>query len=121
MADVLELMKRYKESIPYRNRVIELMPKFAANYFSRAALFYQMKNYPAAIEDFSRAAELDHDNAFGSLVFLYRAECHRQLKAYDKAAADCERIADDFDFPGFLRSGGKRQLLSIIDSERNPG
>jgi tetratricopeptide (TPR) repeat protein len=116
MADVLELAQRHAEALPFRNKVLELAPDSAANYFSRADLFYQMGNYSAAIEDFSKAAELDSHGALGPVVHLYRADCHRRLKAYDEAIADCRYVPDDYDFPGFLgeRAGGKQHLLAAI-------
>jgi tetratricopeptide (TPR) repeat protein len=80
-ADVLELAQRHGEALPYRNRVLELAPGSAANYFSRGDLFYQTGNHAAAIEDFSRAAELDSDGALGSLIYLYRADCHSALES----------------------------------------
>lgn len=120
MASALELMQTHAEAIPYRDKLIELEPHFAANYFSRADLYYGMGRYASAVRDFSRAAELDHDRAFGSLIFLYRADCHRRLGDYDKAISDCALVPDDFEFPGFLgqRAGGKRHLLAQIARER---
>jgi len=120
MADVLELAQRHNEALPFRNKVLELTPNSAANYFSRGDLFYQTGNYPAAIRDFSRAAELDGHGALSPLIHLYLADCHRRLKAYDEAIADCEHVPDDFDFPGFLGecAGGKRHLLAAITRER---
>lgn len=121
MADVLELSHRYGEAVPYRNRVVELVPDLSTSYFSRAYLFYLMGDHGAAIEDFSRAAALDGDGTFGPLIFLYRADCHRHLRAYDDAVADCARVPDHFDFPGFLgqRAGSKWHLLAEIHRERN--
>jgi tetratricopeptide (TPR) repeat protein len=88
MADVLELAQRHKEALPFRDKVLELAPNSAASYFSRGDLFYQTGNYPAAIQDFSKAAKLDGHGALSPLAHLYRADCHRRLKAYDEAIAD---------------------------------
>jgi tetratricopeptide (TPR) repeat protein len=120
MADVLELAQRHVEALPFRNKVLELEPDSAANYFGRGDLFYQTGNYSAAIQDFSKAAELDRPGALSPLADLYRADCHRQLKAYDAAIAACQRVPDDFNFPGFLgeRAGGKKHLLAAIARER---
>ncbi len=120
MADVLELAQRHAEALPFRNKVLELAPDSAANYFSRADLFYQTGNYSAAIQDFSKAAELDRHGGLGPLIHLYRADCHRRLKAYDEAIADCRHVPDGYVFPGFLgeRAGGKQHLLAAIARER---
>ncbi|HEX3972046.1 MAG TPA: tetratricopeptide repeat protein [Stellaceae bacterium] len=120
MADVLELAQRPKEALPFRDKVLELAPNSAASYFSRGDLFYQTGNYPGAIQDFSKAAELDSHGALSPLAHLYRADCHRRLKAYDEAITDCQRVPDNFNFPGFLgeRAGGKQHLLAAIARER---
>jgi tetratricopeptide (TPR) repeat protein len=120
MGDVLQLMKKFAEALPYRNKVVELRPDCVASYFSRADLFYEMGDYTAAIPDFTRAAALDHEEAFGPVNFLYRADCHRRLGNYDQALADCALVPDGYDFPGFLgvRGGGKELLLAEIARQR---
>lgn len=120
VGDVLQLMQQLPEALPYRHKVVELQPDSIASYFSRADLLYQMGDYAAAIPDFTRAAALDHEQAFGPVNFLYRADCHRRLGNYEQALADCALVPDGYDFPGFLgvRGGGKELLLAEIARER---
>jgi tetratricopeptide (TPR) repeat protein len=119
-ASVLELMRKLPEAAQYRDKVVELRPDCVASYFSRADLRYAMGDYASAIPDFTRAAELDHEQAFGPVNFLYRADCHRRLGNYDQALADCALVPDGYDFPGFLgvRGGGKEYLLAEIARDR---
>ena len=119
-AVVLEQMGRHAEALPCRDKVVELAPESTMSYYSRADLLYQMGEYAAAIPDFTRSAELDHEQALGAANFLYRADCHRHLGNYAKAIADCARVPDDFDFPGFLGhwEGSKHHLLAEIARER---
>ena len=70
MADVLELAQRHQEALPFRNKALELVPNSAASHFSRGDLFYQIGSYPAAIQDFSKAAELDNHGALSPLAHL---------------------------------------------------
>ena len=90
------------------------------SHYSRADLLYEMGEYAAAISDFTRSAELDHEQALGAANYLYRADCHRRLGNYAAAIADCARVPDDFDFPGFLgyRNGSKHHLLAEIARDR---
>ena len=120
MASVLELMKKPKEALPYRNKVVELAPECTMSYFARADLLYTMGDYAAAIPDFTRSAELDREQAIGPANFLYRADCHRRLGNFEQAIADCALVPDDFDFPGFLGQweGTKHHLLAEIKRER---
>ncbi len=120
MAYVLQSMKNWAEALEYRSKVVELRPDCVASYYSRADLLYAMGDYAAAIPDFTRAAELDHEQAFGPVNFLYRADCHRRLGNYDQALADCALVPDGYDFPGFLgiRGGGKEHLLAEIARDR---
>ncbi len=120
MASVFELMKKRDEAVPYRNKVIELDPLSTMSYYARADLFYEMGDYRAAIADFTRSAELDHQQVLGPANYLYRADCYRRLGEYDNAIADCALVPDDFDFPGFLGQweGTKHHLLAEIARER---
>jgi len=120
MGSVLKLMGCHAEALPYRNKVVELAPNCTISYYSRADLLYEMGEYAAAIPDFTRSAELDHEQALGPANYLYRADCHRRLGNYAEAVADCARVPDDFDFPGFLGhwEGSKHHLLAEIARER---
>jgi len=120
MAIVLDSMGRRREALSYRDKVIELAPDRTENYYSRADLLYEIGDYAAAIDDFTRAAELDHGQFMGPGNYLYRADCHRRLGNYAQAIADCARVPDDFDFPGFLGhwEGTKHHLLAAIEREQ---
>src|SRR5579872_3132174 len=75
-AYVLERMNRHADARHFRDKVVELSPN-PMTYYSRADLLYEMGEYAAAIPDFTRSAELDHEQAIGAVNFLYRADCHR--------------------------------------------
>jgi tetratricopeptide (TPR) repeat protein len=113
-------MDRHAEARPFRDKVVELAPD-TMSYYSRADLLYEMGEYAAAIPDFTRSTELDHEQVLGAANFLYRADCHRRLGNFAEAVADCARVPDNFDFPEFLghRNGSKHHLLAEIARERN--
>ena len=120
-AVVLERMDRRAEARRFRDKVVELAPDCTRSYYSRADLLYEMGEYAAAIPNFTRSAELDHEQALGAANYLYRADCHRRLRNYAAAIADCALVPDDFDFPGFLghRNGSKHHLLAEIARDRS--
>jgi len=119
-AIVLARMDRHADARLLRDKVVELAPNCTMSYYSRADLLYEMGDYAAAIPDFTRSADLDHEHALGATNYLYRADCHRRLGNHAAAIADCARVPDDFDFPGFLghRNGSKHHLLAEIAHER---
>jgi tetratricopeptide (TPR) repeat protein len=118
-AVVLARMDRHADARILRDKVVELAPDCTMSYYSRADLLYEMGEYAAAISDFTRSAELDHEQALGAVNYLYRADCHRRLGNYAAATADCA-LVDDFDFPGFLgqRNGSKYDLLAEIARDK---
>ena len=118
-AYVLQQMDRHNEARTFRDKVVELAPN-TMSYYSRADLLYEMGEYAAAIPDFTRSAELDHEQVIGAANILYRADCHRRLGNFAEALADCARVPDNYDFPGFLgyRNGSKNHLLAEIARDR---
>jgi tetratricopeptide (TPR) repeat protein len=120
MAIVWESCDQLARALPYRSKVIDLVPQGASHY-SRGDLLYRMGRFDAAIVDFSRAMELDP--SLDALMYLYRADCHRRLGNYAQALADCAHVPDDFDFPGFLGQweGSKRHLLAEIERAPRDG
>jgi tetratricopeptide (TPR) repeat protein len=119
-AYVLERMDRHADARHFRDKVVELSPN-PMSYYSRADLLYEMGEYAAAIPDFTRSAELDHEQTIGAANFLHRADCHRRLGNFAEAIADSARVPDDYDFPGFLGypNGSKRHLLTEIARDRS--
>jgi tetratricopeptide (TPR) repeat protein len=119
-AYVLERMDRHTDARHFRDKVVELSPN-PMSYYSRADLLYELGEYAAAIPDFTRSAELDHEQVIGAANFLYRADCHRRLGNLAEAEADCARVPNDYAFPGFLGypNGSKRHLLAEIARDRS--
>ena len=119
-AYVLQQMDRHADARKFRDKAVELSPN-AMSYYSRADLLYEMGEYAEAIPDFTRSADLDHEQAIGAVNFLYRADCHRRLGNFAAAIADCARVPDDYDFPGFLGypNGNKHHLLAEIARDRS--
>ena len=114
-------MGRLNEALAGFNKLVELVPDREYAYYGRGTVLFELGRYAEAVADYSRSAELDHDQFFGAVNYLYRAECYFRLGDYEAALADCARVPDDFDFPGFRnRPNGSKQLI-IDDIERIRG
>jgi tetratricopeptide (TPR) repeat protein len=80
----------------------------ALNFFDRAlALYRALRQYDRAIEDYSRAIELDHRTPS---AYRYRGWIYEQKDLPDQARADFQRaneigIADNWQIPGPERVG----------------
>ena len=84
------------------NKAVELNPTAHA-YMNRAS-FYQhdLKNFEAAIEDYTRAIELDTRENWLGYYHYSRGECYQELQRYDAAISDytkaIELMARDANF-----------------------
>jgi tetratricopeptide (TPR) repeat protein len=117
----LQQMGRHQEALDDFDKLVELAPDRNYAYHARAKALFELGRHAEAISDYTRSAELDHDQFFGAVNYLYRAECYFRLGDYEAALADCARVPDDFDFPGFRnRPNGSKQLI-LDDIERIRG
>jgi len=63
----------------------------ASHHYKNGSAKFQLKDYPGAINDFSKAIEINH----GFLDAYYsRAICESKIKKYDKALADFNKVIE---------------------------
>lgn len=81
-------LKRYKKSIEYYNRAIEINPKFIAAYINYAIAKNKLKMYKDAIKYLEDVIKLDPENAhaYNNLGVNYA-----RIKNYDRAFSNYER------------------------------
>jgi tetratricopeptide (TPR) repeat protein len=117
----LQQMGRFQDALIDFNKLVDLAPTQTYAYRARTSALFDLGRYGEAIDDYTRSADLDKDQFFGAVNYLYRAECHFRLGDYDAALADCARVPDDFDFPGFRDrpDGSKNLILTDIERIRN--
>jgi tetratricopeptide (TPR) repeat protein len=71
-------------------RAISLAPESAYVYYkNRGLLYYEQKDYQAAIADYTESLRLQSDYA---IAYLERGKTYYELKAYQKAIADYDRV-----------------------------
>jgi Flp pilus assembly protein TadD len=97
------------------NRVLELEPN-SGGYSSRGNFFHGIGDYEHAVQDLTKARELDEREWRTSLDPCLRADSLARLGRLDEALADCELIPDDHWMPAFdgLPAGNKRQFIEEI-------
>jgi stress-induced-phosphoprotein 1 len=78
---------------------------------------FKAKNYPKAIEDYSRAIEVDPNCEAAAAIYSNRAASLTSLKRYPEALADaeaCIRIRPDW-LKGYFRKGAALEGLGQLD------
>ena len=104
------------------NEVIRLRkPPHPGDFMGRADILAKLGRWREAIADFHRVNEFDPTGWFEAYPALRRAECHLMLGDLAAAEAECDRIADDYTFPGFMGklAGSKFDVLDRIAAIRS--
>ncbi len=109
IAEDLYSLKRYAEAIPYYDKVIELKPDDAGALSDRGLSKTYTNDYYSAIDDFSKAIELDKTNpslALGpATTYENRAVAYVKATNYDSAIKDYSKaIGSMFASEVFLMS-----------------
>ena len=94
------------------SKAIELNPTAHA-YMNRANFYRTQKNYSAAIDDLTRAIELETRESLLGYHYYSRGECYQNLQRYDAAISDytkaIELMARDENF---------KQLVPFAEKKR---
>ncbi|MBR2518496.1 MAG: tetratricopeptide repeat protein [Selenomonadaceae bacterium] len=88
-----QITKDNNRALTDLNKAIELKPS-AHTYRNRAGFYRTQKNFLSAIEDLTRAIELDTQDNSLALSYHGRGNCYKELKMYDKAIADYTRTIE---------------------------
>src|SRR5277367_4981170 len=97
------------------NRVLELDPN-CGGFSSRGKFFHDIGEHRRAVEDLTKAKELNEYEWQTSLDPCLRADSLAKLGRLREALADCEFIPDDHWMPSFdgLPGGTKAQFIDEI-------
>lgn len=93
-----EKLARYDEAISDMAQAERLGGKFSLLHYTRALIYYQRKDYPAALRDFDRCIALnqpgapDYDVTLIPYSFAKRGLVYFDQKEYTKAAADFDAV-----------------------------
>lgn len=93
LSTIYKLANQYEKSIEQFSKLLELEPDNIIYYYgSRGNVKYLMKDFVGAIEDYSKAIDLDTDFTQGEVLYLNRAECYEVLKDYKSALSDYKKV-----------------------------
>ena len=74
------------------NKAIELAPNMSYGYSSRGNFYeYDLKDFSKALEDYTRAIELERRENFLPIYYNSRGSVYQKLNMYDKAIEDYTR------------------------------
>ena len=82
---------KYKESIVYYSKTIELDTNYSAAYFYRGATKNILGQYEEAIKDYDKAIELDHND---SKAYYSRGYAKDDLGQYEEAIKDFDKAIE---------------------------
>jgi tetratricopeptide (TPR) repeat protein len=98
---LLVRLHRYPEALEAFSRVVALWPQEPIGYTLRAPVYRRMKQYDAAVREYSKAIELYKGEGPGVWQFYHRATPRWILGQREEAAADYRRAYQLLTYPTF--------------------
>jgi tetratricopeptide (TPR) repeat protein len=74
------------------DKLVELDPKNADNYYGRAHNYHWIEKYKEAAANYTKALDLGYDDVH--MIYENRAICYRELKLWDKALEDFTKVIE---------------------------
>lgn len=110
-----EVLAEFENALADIDRYIALESNWLG-YFSRGCFFHDFGHYGRAVDDLTKARELDGEGSAKSSIALYRADSLARLGRLDEALADCALVADDHWMPALhgLPEGNKQEFTAEI-------
>ncbi|MEY2703118.1 MAG: hypothetical protein RLY43_1756 [Bacteroidota bacterium] len=82
---------QYSSAIDNLNTLLELKPQSSKYYFFRGFFHFNLKNYTAAVVDYTKAIEFKEDKIADFNIYSERGLCKMRLKDYSGAIEDFNR------------------------------
>jgi tetratricopeptide (TPR) repeat protein len=86
-----QIIQKYSSAIDNLNTLIQLKPQSSKFYFLRGFVQFNLKNYNAVIQDYSKAIEFQEDKISNFNIYSERGLCKMRLKDYSGAIEDFNR------------------------------
>jgi tetratricopeptide (TPR) repeat protein len=107
---------QYGSAIDNLNTLINLKPQSSKFHFIRGFFQFNLKNYTAAIVDYSRAIQLQEDKISDFNIYSERGLCKLKLKDYSGAIQDFDKSLAIYRDPGIT----KHKKEAEIKLKENP-
>ena len=89
---IYSLLRWNDEALADCHKAIALEPGKAFHYFNRGAIYEQRKEYPLAINDYTKALSLSQNgDPLQGLMYFNRARAYVAIESYDKALEDVKQ------------------------------
>ncbi len=118
-----DVVGKYEESIDAHTRYIEGNPEDYVGFYNRGLVYYHMKDYLKAINDFEQSAVIEDSDPD---IYLKLAQCHRgleqneQAKSYfDEAISMNPENAEYFDARASFYASIEEYEKAIEDSQKS--
>jgi len=89
--EFLKMQNRFNDVLTICNRILTINSQVAEAYYYRGIAWMEKRNYPQALDDFTKDIELDPHSAES---FLGRAMVYNFQNKPDRAIADCEKAIE---------------------------
>lgn len=93
------------------SKLITLHPASSKFYFLRGLTHFKLKNYTAAIADYSQAIQQQENKVSNYTVLSERGLCKMRIKDYKGALADFNQLQSIYPNPGVLKHKNEAEAL----------
>jgi tetratricopeptide (TPR) repeat protein len=94
---------QYGSAIDNLNTIIELKPQSSKYYFFRGFFHFNLKNYNAAVLNYTKAIEYQEDKISDFNIYSERGLCKMRLNDYAGAIIDFNQSLSIYDDPGIIK------------------
>jgi tetratricopeptide (TPR) repeat protein len=110
---------QYGSAIDNLNTLLELKPQSSKYYFFRGFSHFNLKNYNAAVLDYTKAIESQEDKISDFNIYSERGLCKMRLKDYTGAIIDFNQSLSIYNDPGIIKNK-KEAEIKLIENPPTP-
>jgi tetratricopeptide (TPR) repeat protein len=110
---------QYSSAIDNLNTLIELKPQSSKYYFFRGFFHFNLKNYNAAILNYTKAIESQEDKISDFNIYSERGLCKMRLNDYTGAIIDFNQSLSIYNDPAIIKNK-KEAEIKLIENPPPP-
>jgi tetratricopeptide (TPR) repeat protein len=101
---------QYSSAIDNLNTLIELKPQSSKYYFFRGFFHFNLKNYNAAVLNYTKAIECQEDKISDFNIYSERGLCKMRLNDYTGAIIDFNQSLSIYNDPGIIKNKKEAEI-----------